>query len=96
MGNAYRRDKSIKETTITAVGRKYVTVDYYGKQFHIDGRMEKTTFSADYRLYTSQTELEEILESEDLSSRITESMPKYGRWKVEISKLRQIAEILGV
>ena len=94
MGNAYRRDKSIKEAVVEKIGRKYVTVTRYG-QFDMESRMQKTIYTSDYELFESKEELEMKIESEDLVSRIKNSIPKYGKWNIEIEKLRQIATILN-
>ena len=94
MGNAYRRDKSIKEATVEKVGRKYVTIVRYGR-FYIESRMQKTTYSSDYELFESKEELDLKIEAEDLRNRIKNSTPKYGKWDLEIDKLRQIATILN-
>jgi len=94
MSNAYRRDKSIKEAIIEKVGRKYITVVRYG-QFDIESRMQKTIYSSDYELFESKEELDLKMESEDLQSRIKNSIPKYGKWNLDIEKLRQITTILN-
>ena len=94
MGNAYRRDKSIKEAIIEKVGRKYITVVRYG-QFDIESRMQKTIYSSDYELFENKEELDLKMESEDLQSRIKNSIPKYGKWNLDIEKLRQITTILN-
>ena len=94
MGNAYRRDKSIKEATVEKVGRKYVTIVRYG-QFDIESRMQKTIYSSDYELFESKEELDLKMEVEDLGNRIKNSIHKYGKWNLGIDKLRQIATILN-
>lgn len=94
MGNAYRRDKSVKTSTITKIGRKYVTVEGYG-EFEISSGIQKTKFSADYALYLDEIKLNLQIEKEDLSRRIKNSIPKYGKWDIDIEKLRQIATILN-
>jgi hypothetical protein len=94
MGNAYRRDKSIKEAAVEKVGRKYVTIVRYG-QFDIESRMQKTIYSSDYELFESKEELDLKMEVEDLGNRIKNSIHKYGKWNLEIDKLRQIATILN-
>lgn len=93
MGSAYRRDKSVKTSTITKIGRKYVTVERYG-EFEISSGRQKTNYCAEYTLYLDKTKLILQLEKEDLSSRIKNCIPKYGKWDIEIEKLRQIATIL--
>ena len=93
LGNAYRRDNKIKEGIVKSVGRKYVEVEYYGK-FNIKGGIQKTEFSADYKLYESIDDLNIVIESEELSHKIINSIPKYGDWDISIDKLRQIAKIL--
>jgi len=95
MGSAYRRDKTVKESVIEKVGRKYVTVSSYYGQFDIKTRMQKTMYSSDYKLYESKEELEEDLEGEDLANRIKKSIPDYGKWNLELKKLREIAAILN-
>jgi hypothetical protein len=94
MGNAYRRDKSIKEATVEKVGRKYVTIVRYG-QFDIESRLQKTTYGSDYELFENKEELDLIMEVEDLGNRIKNNIPKYGKWDIEVEKLRQIATILN-
>lgn len=94
MGNAYRRDKSIKEATVEKLGRKYVTIVGYG-QFYIKTRMQKTIYRSDYELFESKEELDLKMEAEDLGDRIKNSIPKYEKWNLEIDKLRQIATILN-
>ena len=94
MGNTYRRDKSVKTSTITKIGRKYVTVERYG-EFEIDSGRQKTKFSSNYTLYLDEDKLNLQIEKEDLSSRIKNSIPKYGKWDIEIKKLRQIATIIN-
>ena len=85
MGNAYRRDKSIKEATVEKVGRKYVTIVRYG-QFDIESRMQKTIYRSDYELFESKEELDLKMEAEDLSNRIKNSIHKYGKWNLDIDK----------
>jgi hypothetical protein len=92
-GNAYRRDKSVKEAVIEKVGRKYVTVNRYGK-FDIESRMQETNYSSDYELFESKEELYLIMEAEDLQKRIKNSIP-HGKWNLDIEKLRHIAAILN-
>ena len=94
MANAYRRDKSIKEAIIEKVGRKYITVVRYG-QFDIESRMQKTIYSSDYELFENKEELDLKMESEDLQGRIKNSIPKHGKWNLDIEKLRQITTILN-
>tara|TARA_R110000822_G_scaffold228395_2_gene360825 strand:+ start:274 stop:600 length:327 start_codon:yes stop_codon:yes gene_type:complete len=94
MGNAYRRDKSIKESIVEKVGRKYITIVGYG-QFDIKSRKAKTNYSSDYEMFESKKELDLKIEAEDLVNRIENSIPKYGNWDLEIDKLRQIAIILN-
>ena len=94
MGNAYRRNKSIKEAIIEKVGRKYVTVNIYG-QFYIESRMQKTNYSSYYELFENKEELDLKMEAEDLANRIKNSIPKYGKWDLDIEKLRQIFAILN-
>jgi len=94
MGNAYRRDKSVKEAVIESIGRKYVTFKRYG-QYYLDSRMEKTNFSSDYQFFESKEELDLKIEAEELANKIKNCMPKYGKWELDIDKLRKIAVILN-
>ena len=94
MGNAYRRDKSIKEAIIEKIGRKYITLKIYG-QYHIDSRMEKTNFSSDYQFFVSKEELDLKIETEELAVKIKNCIPRYSEWDIDINKLRKIAVILN-
>ena len=94
MGNAYRRDKSVKTSTITKIGRKYITVERYG-EFVISNGRQKTKFTSEYTLYLNENELNLQLEQEDLAHRIKNNIPTYGKWNVDVEKLRQIASILN-
>jgi len=94
MGNAYRRDKSIKKAIIEKVGRKYITVVRYG-QFDIESRIQKTIYTSEYEFFVNKEELDLKMESEDLQGRIKNSIPKYGKWNLDIEKLRQITTILN-
>lgn len=93
--NAIRRNKSIRESVVEKVGRIYITVAGYGR-FYIKNGRQKTDFSADYRLFLDKQELYIKIESEDLADKIRYAIPQYGSWDLEIDKLRQIANILGV
>lgn len=93
-GNAYRRDKSIKEAVILKIGRKYVTLGDYG-QFHLNSQIEKTDYSPNYKYFTSKDEIELELDKKDLSDRIKNAIPKYKQLDLCIEKLRKIAKILN-
>jgi hypothetical protein len=93
-GDAYRRDKKVKTSTITKIGRKYITVERFG-QFEISNGIQKTNFSCDYALHLNENELNLHLEREDLTRKIKNSLPAYGKWDLEIEKLREIATILN-
>lgn len=93
IGNAYRRNPNPIEAIVEKVGRKYVTIKIYG-QFEIKTGSQKTTYCQDYVLYESKEKMAFVLEAESLSNKIRKSIPTYGTWDIDISKLRQIAEIL--
>ncbi len=94
LGNAYRRDENIKTSTITKIGRKYITVDRFG-EFEIKTGSQKTNFTSDYILYLDEGELNLQIEQEDLVNRVKGSIPKYGKWDIEVEKLREIVNILN-
>lgn len=94
LGNAIRVNKSIKETTIEKVGRKYVTVSN-GDRYHIEDGSQKTEFASDYDLFWTEDDLNRKIEQEELSNRIKRAIPKYGDWNLELEKLRKIAAIIG-
>lgn len=93
-GNTYRRDKSIKETVIEKIGRKYVTLKTYG-QFDIESGMQKTEYSSDYKLYESKEEIEILLETENLTHRIKTKILKRHEIDASLEILRQIALLLN-
>lgn len=94
LGNAYRIDRDVKTSVITNIGRKYVYVERYGA-FEITTGRQKTQYGADYVMYFDEEVLRLELEQEDLISRIRERMPTYGKWNIDVEKLRQIASILN-
>ncbi|WPZ08783.1 beta barrel domain-containing protein [Roseivirga spongicola] len=93
-GNAFRRSKDIKTSVLSKVGRKYVTVEGFGL-FEISTGRQKTELTPDYTLYFDEAELALQLEQEDLVDRIKNAIPTYGKWNLEVEKLRKIAEIMG-
>jgi len=95
LGNAYRRDKSVKEDVVIKVGRKYVELEKYGT-YEIESGRQKTKYSADYQMWLSRHDLEQHLLSEQLKSDIKNSIPKYGVWDISIEKLKAIADIIGI
>jgi hypothetical protein len=94
LGNAYRRDKSIKETIIEKIGRKYVTLKNYG-QFEIETGKQKTEYSSDYKLYETKEEIESLLEIEDLTYRIKSEILKTNKIDASLENLRKIALLLN-
>lgn len=80
-------------TEVTKVGRVYVTLGRYG-QFRIEGGMQKTDLTPDYKFYTVERDVMNEIEGEELKSKIIASIPKYGNWDIPIGKLRKIVEIL--
>lgn len=94
IGNAYRRDKEVKNSIITKIGTKYIHVQGFG-EFFKDSGIEKTNFTPNYKLYYSQNQLRDDLENENLQRRIKEAILRHGKLKLELDKLRKIAKILN-
>lgn len=96
MGNAYRRDKSIKEATIKKVGSKYVFLDgNYGK-YDKETREEATNYSSDYIMYLDKQEAVDYIEHRDLSFKIRQKLMLLQTIPVDLEKIKKIAELLGL
>ena len=104
-GNATRHIKDslvnhIIETEIVSIGRKYVTVSFWnGMKFKLDetcrgGYAEKTEYSCDYYMYESKQEILDMLETNELNSKIKSYFSIDTRKKLSLEQLRKIIEII--
>lgn len=93
MGNVYRRDKSIKESIIEKIGRKYITVKSYG-QFEISSGIQKSIYTPDYQMYEYLEEIKLYEEKIQLKKDIQDLIPKYGQWKFSVETLREVKKLL--
>jgi len=93
VGNAARyAEQKLTPKKVDAVGRKYFTVN--GVQFHLDNWRQKTMYSADQEIFSSETEYNEMVESNAISRSIAESFA-YGR-NVKNVPIESLREILGI
>ena len=104
-GNATRHIKDslvnhIIETEIVSIGRKYVTVNFgKGMKFKLDekyrdGYVEKTEYTCDYYMYESKQKILDVLETNELNSKIKSYFSIDTRKKLSLEQLRKIIEII--
>ena len=104
-GNATRHIKDslanhIIETEIVSIGRKYVTVSFWnGMKFKLDktyrgGYAEKTEYSCDYYMYESKQKILDMLETNELNSKIKSYFSIDSRNNFSLEQLRKIIEII--
>jgi hypothetical protein len=99
VGNAARHvEQKLTPVRVTKVGRKYFTCasegSRFGTEYHLEDWTEKTEYSPDSALYSSQQAWEEEKESRELIKKIRDEF-NYGNNKnFNLNKLRGIAKIL--
>ena len=98
VGNAARHTpQTLRPVTVTKVGRLYFTVchDTWTTQFSIDGWQQKTDYSVDYALYTSEQQWADEKESAKICEDI-EKLFRYGHNpNLSIAVLRKISELIS-
>jgi len=92
---AIRSNESIK-TTITKIGRKYITVEKWDCKFFKDTMMHfNGDYGGNYRLYFSEQDLLDKQESVQISREIGFRFSNYfATPQFSLSALRQIKEII--
>ncbi len=92
-------EERIKEVKVLSVGRKYITVDYWGnKQFDMtDNFREVTRYTASYRLYLSKEQIFEEMKRYSMEKEVE----KVFRWenglvrKMTTEDLQNILDIVN-
>ena len=99
--NARRGSKRFEKALIVKVARVFVTFKIEGHhwetKYRFDGRNLESGHNSGYVVYANRQELEDYYETQELASKISEKY-RYQRdyMQVELSKLRQVAEVLDV
>jgi hypothetical protein len=99
IGNMARsRKQELKPAEITKTGRKYFSAridgGYQDTEFHIDGLLQKTHYSANYKAYLKASDWEEEKERNEIVTSLRKLF-QYGQAEsVSIEDLRAINEIV--
>lgn len=103
VGNLARSGSKIIDATITKVGTKYFYVvkdsDKLGREpikFDIKTLYESTNYSANYQIYGSRDELEDIMESNRLLELIRDNIGSFGKRDIPLDTLKQITNLLNI
>ena len=93
-----RIENSIKEVKVLSVGKKYITVDFFGKmQFDMTNDFrEVTKYSAEYKLFPSKEEIRKYLKRKQMEEEIREAFRSWsGTIKMlTYEELQTILEII--
>lgn len=102
INNAARNEnKGIREYEIKKIGKKYFEVwdgsnDYTINKFYIEGLIEVTKYSPDWRIYFSKQEILDEYEFENIARNIREVFGSYGKINLTLEQLRKIKEIIDI
>ena len=92
--------KFVKKATVTAIGRKYITVVEDDRNSEIkfdinDDFRQKTDYSIDYKLYATEQSVLDNIEAESLYKDIHEKFEDYcNNNRYTLEQLKAISEIL--
>lgn len=90
-------DKSLKETKIINVGKKYFEIEekHLGKFFINTLKQDAGRFSSMYQIYLSEEQYEDEIEANRIYSYLRNVFSSYGKPNIELSKLRKILSIIN-
>jgi hypothetical protein len=98
MGFDYLRiEKRIIETTVEAVGRKYITVKYAKTKFDINNDFrEVTNYSIDYKLFLSKEDIKEDFKRRKMEDQIYNAFhfPNHVTRKMTFDELETVHNIV--
>lgn len=93
-----RIEKSIIETKVVSVGRKYITVECFGKiQFYINNDFrEVTNYSVDYKLFLSKEAIMDYFRRRKMEERISTAFhfPNHVARKMTFDELQTVFDIV--
>lgn len=104
-GNNARYSTGIKTVTVSAVGRKFITIATEGRDHHWKYRVNNNRdhissegdYNSGYNYYFSKEELEERKLTRVLGGKISEKCRVVGGlYDVSLTNLKQIADLLGL
>ena len=92
-----RIEKQIRETKVTSVGRKYITVEYNNIKFDITNDFrEVTQYSIEYKLFLSKEDIKNDFKRRKMEERITTAFhfPNHVTRKMTFDELETVLNIV--
>ena len=91
----YNRNPKWEEVTVENIGKKYYTLSNGEKHLIEDLTHHNPVYGSRYELKLSQQQIDDEILADELVQKIRGYVGSYGGAKIELSKLKQILEILN-
>jgi len=96
ISNRHGADISLKETTVSKIGKKYFEVNDIGERFFIDTlEHDAGNYLASIAVYLSKVDYEEEVERKNIFDQLFRMFGNYSHPNIELSKLRRIIAIIN-